>query len=245
MDNAANGGATANRWRLRAQRASDAFGLVLLLVLTTYVLASLVANEGWTAVVLLVVTTATSVVALISSHARPQVVRAAIAFSAVSIVLGAIGAATDERTWLTFASMIQVTLLAVAMLAVLRRVVTTAEIGSRTILGAVSVYTVLGILFSFAYSTIDHIQSGRFFSEVTDPTGSEFLFFSYTTLTTTGYGNLVPAGQPGRMLAGLEMMLGQLFLVTLVAGLVSLWKPGERLLKRRDKGAGGEPEVSR
>ena len=156
-------------------------------------------------------TTATSVVALVSSHARAGFVRAAIVFSVMSIVLGVIGAATDEPTWLNFASMIQVTLLAIAMLAVLRRVVTTAEIGSRTILGAISVYAVLGILFSFAYSTIDHLQSGRFFSEVTDPKGSEFLFFSYATLTTTGYGNLVPAGQPGRMFAGLEMMLGQLF----------------------------------
>lgn len=234
MDNAANRGLTADRWRLRAQRASDAFGLVLLLVLATYVLASLIANEGWTAVVLLVVTTATSVVALVSSHARPQVVRGAIAFSALSIVLGAIGAATDDRNWLNVASMIQVTLLAIAMLAVLRRVVTTAEIGSRTILGAVSVYTVLGILFSFAYSTIDHIQSGRFFSEVADPKGSEFLFFSYTTLTTTGYGNLVPGGQPGRLVSGLEMMAGQIFLVTLVAGLVSLWRPGEAIRRRRE-----------
>ena len=71
------------------------------------------------------------------------------------------------------------------------------------------------------------------------PQGSDFLFFSYTTLTTTGYGDLVPAGQPGQMVSGLEMMLGQIFLVTLVAGLVSLWRPGEALRQRRDK-RGGE-----
>jgi hypothetical protein len=52
-------------------------------------------------------------------------------------------------------------------------------------------------------------------------------------LTTTGYGNLVPGGQPGRLLAGLEMMIGQIFLVTLVAGLVSLWRPGEAIRRRR------------
>jgi Ion channel len=165
--------------------------------------------------------------------------------SALTVALAAVGAAVDDRTWLNVGSLLQVSLLAVAMGAVLRRVVSAAEVGFRTILGAVSVYTVLGILFSFAYSTIDHVQSGRFFSEVAHPKGSEFLFFSYTTLTTTGYGNLVPAGQPGRMLAGLEMMLGQLFLVTLVAGLVSLWRPGEGLLKRRAKGAGEGPELSR
>ena len=110
--------------------------------------------------------------------------------------------------------------------AVLQRVVTTAEVGSRTILGAISVYTVLGILFTFLYGTIERIQGAPFFEGVAHPAGSDFLFFSYTTLTTTGYGNLVPGGQPGRMLAGLEMMIGQIFLVTLVAGLVSLWRPG-------------------
>ena len=58
------------------------------------------------------------------------------------------------------------------------------------------------------------------------PASSDYLFFSYTTLTTTGYGNLVPAGTVGQSLAVLEMLVGQIFLVTLVAGLVSLWRPG-------------------
>ena len=84
------------------------------------------------------------------------------------------------------------------MAAVLRRVVTAPEVGFRTILGALSVYTSLGILFTFVYGAIDRIQSGPFFEGVASPHGSDFLFFSYTTLTTTGYGDLVPGGQPGR-----------------------------------------------
>jgi Ion channel len=228
-------------WLQRAQRASDAFGLVLLLVLTTYVLASLVANDGWGAALLTAITATTSVVALVSSQAHTRTVRAAIALGVLSTVLATVAAATDERIWLNVASIVQIALLATAMLAVLRRVVTATEIGFRTILGAVSVYVVLGLLFSFSYATIDRIQSGPFFSEVAHPTGTDFLFFSYTTLTTTGYGDLVPGGQPGQMVAGLEMMIGQLFLVTLVAGLVSLWRPGEGLLRRRERKSGGPP----
>ena len=56
-------GMNRERWRQRAQRASDAFGLVLLLVLITYVLASVISNRGWAAVLLTIVTSATSVVA--------------------------------------------------------------------------------------------------------------------------------------------------------------------------------------
>jgi Ion channel len=244
MNRAAIRARSRERWLGRAERVRDAFGLVFVLVLTTYVLTSLLDNHGWSAVVLTLATSSTSVVALTSSHARPGFVRAAIWLSGLTIGLAMIAAASGERTWLNFASVVQIALLTLAMGAVLRRVVMTGEVGSRTILGAISVYTVLGILFTFLYGTIERIQGSPFFEGVAHPSGSDFLFFSYTTLTTTGYGDLVPGGQPGRMIAGLEMMIGQIFLVTLVAGLVSLWRPGEALRRRhakRSEDAGAPP----
>lgn len=240
METAARRARTRERWLRRAERVRDAFGLVLLLVLLTYVLTSLLDNRGWSAVILTAATSATSVVALTSSHAKPTAVRAALLLSGLTIALAAIGAAGGGHAWLNFASLIQVSLLAVAMGAVLRRVVTSREVSSRTILGALSVYAVLGILFTFLYGTIDRLQGGPFFEDVPDPHGTDFIFFSYTTLTTTGYGNLVPGGQPGQLVAGLEMMAGQIFLVTLVAGLVSLWRPGEGLRRRRERRGGGD-----
>jgi Ion channel len=228
------------RWRQRAQRARDAFGLVLLLVLTTYVLASVLSNRGWSAVLLTIVTGATSVVALTSSHARPVFVRRALILAAIATVLALVSAAFGGRLGLDAANFIEIGLLAVAMAAVLQRVITADNVSSRTILGAISVYTSLGILFTWAYGLIDRIEGGGFFGTDVATKGSDFLFFSYTTLTTTGYGDLVPVGQVGRMVSGLEMMLGQVFLVTLVAGLVSLWKPGEGLLRRRQRRGGGE-----
>jgi Ion channel len=235
MENAGRRADRRDVWRQRVEKVRDAFGLALALVLLTYVLASLMENRGWSAVVLILATSLTSIVALVSSHVRVGAVRASLWLSALTIVLAVAAAASGEKTLLNIASVIQICLLAVAMAAVLWRVVSGAEVGSRTILGAISVYAVLGILFTFAYGTIDRIQGGPFFEEVAHPSGSDFIFFSYTTLTTTGYGNLVPGGQPGRMISGLEMMLGQIFLVTLVAGLVSLWRPGEALRRRRER----------
>jgi hypothetical protein len=232
------------RWMERAEQVRDAFGLVLILVLVTYVLSSLMRNHGWSAVILTVATSATSVVALTSSHVKARAVRSALWLSALTVLLAAIAAASGERTWLNLASVIQVALLTVAMLAVLRRVVMAPEVGSRTIMGAISVYTVLGILFTFVYGTVDRIQGGPFFEGHPHPSGGDFLFFSYTTLTTTGYGNLVPGGQPGRMISGLEMMIGQIFLVTLVAGLVSLWRPGEGLRRRQERRRGSAADDS-
>jgi len=237
-----------DRWRQRAERARDAFGLVLALVLIDYALSSLIGNRGWPAVVISVAIAATSIVALVSSHSGQRAVRAAIWVSALAILFTLIAAITDTHLWLNFAAAVQIALLAAAMLAVLRRVITTADVGSRTILGALSVYAVLGLLFTYLYGTIDRIQSTPFFEGHPNADGSDFIFFSYTTLTTTGYGNLVPEGQPGEMLAGIEMMIGQIFLVTLVAGLVSLWRPGEGLKRRLEsrgrKVPGEEPPAA-
>jgi hypothetical protein len=220
-------------WVERAERVRDAFGLVLASVLLTYVLASLLTNRGWSAVILCLATSATSLIALTSAHVRPRLFRTALYMSGATILLAAIGAAGGGRFWLSVATVVQVVLLTVAMGAVLRRVVAADRVGSRTILGALSVYAVLGILFTFVYGFVERVQGGPFFEGHPHPAGGDFLFFSYTTLTTTGYGNLVPGGQPGRMISGLEMMIGQIFLVTLVAGLVSLWRPGERIKQRQ------------
>ena len=53
----------------------------------------------------------------------------------------------------------------------------------------------------------------------------QILFFSFTTLTTTGYGNLVPAANPGQTFAVAEMLIGQLFLITTFGKLVNAWRP--------------------
>jgi hypothetical protein len=238
MDRAAMRDRRRERWVERAERVRDAFGLVFLLVLATYVLTSLLSDRGWEAVIICLATSTTSIVALTSSHIQHARVRAAVWLAALSLLLAAIAAISGDHIWLNLASVVQILVLAVAMGAVLLRVVTTAEVGSRTILGAISVYAVLGLLFTYIYATIDRFQGGVFFEGHASVRSGDFLFFSYTTLTTTGFGDLVPGGQPGRMISGLEMMIGQVFLVTLVAGLVALWRPGEALRKRREARTG-------
>jgi hypothetical protein len=204
-----------------------AFGLVLLLVVATYVLASLTHFAGWSAVALAAVGGASVVVALGSSGAGPQVVRAAFAVVVLGVCLALIGALGSGDGFYAAAGLLQTLLLVVATFWVLRVVLTEPAVTFRTILGAISVYMIFGLLFSSLYTALDRLQAAPFFANGGGGTG-DFIFFSFTTLTTTGYGNLVPAGQPGQMFAGLEMLLGQIFLVTLVAGLVSLWRPQRR-----------------
>ena len=228
------------RWLRRAEQFTDAFGLVFGLVVITYVLTSLLGTDGWAAVVVMLSVALTSVVALTSSYAAPHYVHLSIYLGALGMVLAVIAAITGDETFLSLGAIVQVGLLAAAMAAVLMRVVSTAEVGARTILGAISVYTVLGLLFAFIYEAVGRVQGSPFFEGQAHIHHGDYLCFSYTTLTTTGYGDLVPGGQPGRMLAGFEMLIGQIFLVTLVAGLVSLWRPGERIKARREKNSAKE-----
>jgi hypothetical protein len=222
------------RWGQFASRVGNAFGLVLLLLIGTYVLGSLTGSSGWTAALTTLVATTAGVVALASAGVRLVVVRAAAALGTTAVICAVLSAILDDHTLLGVSGLITAFLLLLAAGAVLRTVVTTAEVGFRTILGAISVYIILGLLFSFLYIAIDRIQGAPFFGSETTIHDGDTLLFSFYTLTTTGYGNLVPAGQPGKLFAGLEMLIGNIFLVTLVAGLVSLWRPGGFVRRRGD-----------
>jgi ion channel len=215
------------------RRIANAFGLLMLLVVLTYVLASLTTFGGWSAVALAVVASTSSCVGFATADSSPRVVRLAALLSLVSIACAAIGAAGAGRGVTGAAALIQMVLLSWAAATVLVAVMLEQKVGFRTILGAISVFVMLSLIFAFLYVAIDRLQSGAFFAGDPKLGTGDYIFFSLTTLTTTGYGNLVPAAQPGKMLAGIEMLTGQIFVVTLIAGLVSLWRPGEWARARR------------
>ena len=77
------------------------------------------------------------------------------------------------------------------------------------------------MLFAFVYGAAANLESGSFFAQGTDGTAAIRLYFSYTTMTTVGYGDYSAANDLGRTLAVLEGLVGQLYLVTVVAVLVS------------------------
>ena len=112
-----------------------------------------------------------------------------------------------------------------APFSIIRHVAFRREVDRETMLGALAAYLLFGMAFAFAYRFLGEVQSGPFFGSQGDGTIADDLFFSFITLTTTGYGNLVPEGNPGQTIAVLEALLGQLFLVTAVSKLVNLWRP--------------------
>ena len=210
-------------------RFDRAFGLVLLLDFTTVVFASLVPFKNWAAVVIAALASLAGMTALMTTKAHPRVIRWAGRVGALCVLAAALGAFTDQQRVLGASLILIAVLLFVGAVAVLRSVVTEERVGFRTILGAVSVYLTLGLLFALVFASDEKIGHRAFFSSGPHHNTGDFIYFSLTTLTTTGYGDFTPAAQPGRLLANIEMLIGQIFLVTLIARLVSMWTPGQWL----------------
>jgi hypothetical protein len=211
-----------------AERIGDAYGLVLLLITITFVVMMTLPPEGWGGrVAAVAIAGLTAIVAFTSSDVRSARVRLAVVIAGLAVAAAAVAKAISSDRLLGLAFGAVAIMLAIAAVTILRRVIVGArEVEFRTILGAISVFTLLGLLFAFLYVAFSRWTHDAFFAGDVAARSSDYLFFSYTTLTTTGYGNLVPAGTVGQSVAVLEMLVGQIFLVTLVAGLVSLWRPG-------------------
>jgi Ion channel len=99
----------------------------------------------------------------------------------------------------------------------------------RTMFGVLCIYLLVGSLFGFCFGAIGAISDTHFFAETSQETSSDFLYFSFSTLTTTGYGDLTAATDLGRSLAITEALFGQIYLVTIVAVIIgNLRRPPAR-----------------
>jgi hypothetical protein len=217
--------ALTQAWRPGARvarvRASHSYGVVLALIVVVFVFTSVASNSDWADSTLVLLQGATLVTALYTSGV-------ARADSTVSLTLVALSAASAVALLVFggdgFAALVGILsgLLTVATIAtVALGVVDQGEANVQAVTGAVCVYVLIGILFVFLYGVLATLGSGDFFAQGTDGTRSLRLYFSFVTLATLGYGDYTAAGELGRTLAIVEALVGQLYLVTVIAVLVS------------------------
>jgi len=114
----------------------------------------------------------------------------------------------------------------------LRQVAIGNDMSANRIIGAICVYLMLGVMWSVAYLVLEYSQPGSFAGvneAAATPWDQDWLYFSFVTITTLGYGDMLPVSTTARSLALSEAVVGQFYIAVLVAGLVSAYisaKPG-------------------
>lgn len=208
--------------------AAARFGVVLLLLLVTYVFLASSPTGHWVPFVAVFLQGATLLAALAASDVNRRLWRVA----EVVVAIGLISAAgvwfvdfenADGVLFLMNALLVGAAPVVIATSLVRRRVVDV-----HTVMGALCIYVLLGMLWSFGFGAIGAFGSGPFFAQAGHTNVADYLYFSFVTLTTVGYGDLTAADGLGRAVAVVEALTGQLYLVTVVALVVSRMARGPR-----------------
>jgi Ion channel len=227
-------GATAgaeSRWWHRLGRSfisPDSYGLVLVLVVVTYIV-SVSVTETRAVSIVLTVQLATVWLTLRTSRASRGVRVVADIMLCLTAVVAVVSFFVHNPGWeLGGIFTVCCLLYLIAPLYIVRHLIMRPQIDTETLLGAIAAYLLIGMFFALAYMAAGEFGSMPFFGPAGPGSLSQDLFFSFVTMTTVGYGNLVPTANPGQTFAVLEAVSGQLFLVVAVGKIISLQHRRER-----------------
>ncbi|MFN8039440.1 MAG: ion channel [Acidimicrobiales bacterium] len=204
---------------------------VFLLAMLTIVLVSLATSRGIIRIATVLLGVTMLWTALARARLRTRVrhllrVLVAVALGG-SILTNLLGLTDINPTLLTAFDVIDAALLVfvllVTMVVCLRELLHHEAISLSAVAAAMSAYLMIGLFFSSLMGIVASIQGAAFFNQGVQPTASDLTYFSFITLTTVGYGDLSPGTSAGRALVVAEAITGQIFLVTIVARVVSAY----------------------
>jgi hypothetical protein len=208
-------------------RAHDARSFVALLgcVASAFTIEGIAEPGRWEAVILAALLGATVMLSLNIANARPRVIRvvglmviAIVAFGFVRALKGHI----DERAVRAATALLVALAPPAIIIGVIRQLRQKQRVSIEALLGALCVYVLLGMFYSFVFGAIDRLGGQPFFAQPgTAATTSTCLYYSFTTMTTVGYGDLTAASNLGHTLSISESLLGQVYLVTVLSLIVS------------------------
>jgi len=205
-------------------RFVDSYASLLVLLLANFFLLELVDDPRWGAIGSTLLAAAALVVAISDPEAGHHVKLRHVIQIGACVALAPLVLFINSTEVLALTYLLPVALLVTATLPVtIRRVLEHRRVTHETVLGALCAYVLLGLLFAFLYLAVEGLADASFFAQPGPHQQSEYLYFSFVSLTTLGFGDLSPSVGLPQALTVLEALCGSIFLVTLVARLVTLW----------------------
>jgi hypothetical protein len=204
------------------------FGIVLGLIIVAIFFVMAAPHGDGARFVSVTLQAAVLVAAVIASKAHPWVIRLSVAAAIAGIAGSAAALFGSGQFGNSTAGVVALLYVLLTPPAIATGVVKQfREEGGVTIhsmFGVICLYLLVGLIFGVTYATVQDISGTDFF--IGEQAGrDDFLYFSFATLTTVGYGDLVAATNLGRSLAITEALVGQIYLVTIVALIVSRMRP--------------------
>jgi hypothetical protein len=208
---------------VRTQR----FGLVMLLSLATVLWLIAAPRTDLTRAVALLLQGGAFIVALVAARDHERLRRRTGVAVAVVILAGTFlagqGVLSNDIRVLT--SLVVATATPAVMIRGLVRLLRERGVVAQAVFGALALYLQLGLIFAFVASGIAAVETTPFFNGSDSADLNDYVYWSFTTMSTTGYGDFTPDTDAGRSLAVLIMLIGQIYLVTVVAMLIGNMQP--------------------
>ena len=202
-------------------RQPDEYGLALVLILATIVTVAVVGDQPLGQLFAAALSGGTLLFILATSQAPRRTMRVATVIVVVTLVGTTLAIVFQNGFVDGGAYGLMIAFIAVVSPVVIAsRIIRHETITVRTVAGALCLYLLIGLFFATVYGLIAHAES-QFFVQTDKPTSTDLIYFSFITLTTTGYGDFTAAQPLGRMLAVTEALFGQLYLVSAVALLIA------------------------
>ncbi len=200
----------------------ERFGWLLAAIVAAFGVQGIARPGEFEQVIVSLLLATTLVLAMWVADARPAVKRVAVIVSiavvAASLIEALAGNVEDGTTRL--ANLLLVILAPPAVIiGVTRSLRKRQQVTLEAVFGVLCLYLLLGMIFSFIYGAIDRF-GGPFFANGAQATVAHCIYYSFTTLTTVGYGDFVAASNLGHTLSTFEALLGQIYLVTIVSVIV-------------------------
>lgn len=214
-----------------AREAEYRYGFVFLLTLGLLVFVILSPSRDWSRAVALTLQFITLLVVVSTSRAARDMRRSIVTAVLIAAIACVLLESTDElsQTVQLAISGLLSAAIPLALIGGLVGLVRSRGVTLQAVAGALALYLLVGLVFAWVIGFASKVSSTSYFAQQPNPSVSQVVYFSFTTITTTGYGDLSPAARVGRALSVVEMLLGQLYLVTVIGVLVGNFarRPGQ------------------